>query len=175
MKARTIVLLVLLGCGGLLVAMVALCAGVLFFAYKTTDASVAPNVDALFAKIDNGTFGETYLTETTPELRAGVSKEKWEQIGLAVKTRLGRLQSKSMTKFNVKQVNADTVFDAGYDAAFEKGAGTISVKYKNVNGQWPLDKFSVDSPLLAAGKPIKDDKSARPDATKSKSKSAIAR
>ena len=148
MKTSTIVLLVLLGCGGLFLVMVVLCAGSAFYAYKQTDVNVSPKVDALFAKIDNGTFGETYLTETTPELRAIVSKEKWEQIGLTVKARLGRLKSKSMSRFNASQFNTTTTIDAVYDASFEKGAGTISVRYQSVNGQLLLNSFFVKSPVL---------------------------
>ena len=82
MKTRSLVLLIVLGCGGLFAVMVAICAGAFFFAFKSTDAAVSPKVNALFAKIDDGTFGGAYATETSPELRAALSKEKWEQIGL---------------------------------------------------------------------------------------------
>lgn len=148
MKTRSVVLLVLLICGGLFLVTVVLCGGAAYLFYKNADASVSPRVDALFAKIDNGTFGEAYKTETSPEFRESVSKRQWDQIGLVVKERLGRLQSKSMRQFNAKQINANTVMDVVYDATFAKGSGTISVKYRFVNGQWLLDGFFVKSPTL---------------------------
>jgi hypothetical protein len=148
MKTSTIVLLVLLGCGGLFVVMIALCAGVFFFAQNRTSAAISPKIDALFAKTDDGTFGETYMTETTPALRANISKEKWAEIGLVVKQRLGRLQSKTMKQFSANQFNATTTIDAVYDASFQKGSGTISVRYTGVAGHLLLEAFYIRSPVL---------------------------
>ena len=59
------------------VAAIAACAGFFFFAFKDMDAAVSPKIDALFAAIDDGTFGDTYGTETTPELRAATSQKEW--------------------------------------------------------------------------------------------------
>ena len=75
MKTRTIVIGIILGCGGLFVVMVAACAGLLFLGFRTTDAAFSPKIDALFAAIDNGTFKDAYYaTQTTPEYREGVSQ-----------------------------------------------------------------------------------------------------
>jgi hypothetical protein len=148
MKTRTVVLLVLLLCGGLSLVAVALCGGAFFFLYKNADASVSPRIDALFAKIDDGTFGDAYLTDTSLEFRERVSQEQWDQIGLVVKQRLGRLKSKSMSQFNARQLNATATIDAVYNASFAKGSGTISVRYRSIGGQWLLDRFYVQSPLL---------------------------
>jgi hypothetical protein len=198
MKTSTAVLLVLLGCGGLFVLIVALCAGGFFFAQNRINAAIEPKVDALFAKIDNGTFGEAYMTETTPRLREAISKEKWAEIGLVINQRLGHLRSKSMRQFSANQVNAITTIDAVYDGSFEKGSGTITVRYTRVAENLLLEGFHVRSPLLdvatlqqecphcgeltpasakfcaKCGKALKDDKPAPPAATKGKSKSAIA-
>jgi hypothetical protein len=161
MRTRTIVRLALLGCGGALAVAIALWGRTLFSGYQKTAAAVSVRVDSLFATGKIDPFAEAYLTKTTPELRATVSKEKWEQIERAVDTHLGRLQSKALTQLNVKQTDACTVVEAAYDAWFEKGHGTISVKYKVVNEQWLLDNLSVGSPLLTDGKSAKDEESAR--------------
>ena len=146
MKTRTVVLVVVFGCGGLFVALVGACAGVLFLVYRNTDTTVSPKIDSLFAAIDEGTFGKTYLAETTPELKAALSKEKYEQIGLAVKTRLGALRSKTLTQFNAQQFNAESTLSVVYSALFEKGSGTIRATFKSVDGEWRLHGFFVESP-----------------------------
>jgi hypothetical protein len=148
MKTKTIVITVILGCCGLFVVAVAVCGGAFYFIYKNADADVSPQIDRLFAAIDNGTFGDAYLTDTTPEMRAVVSKEKWEQIGKAVKSRLGRLQSKTLTQFNAKYLNADSFLSVAYSATFNKGNGQIRAQFKSVNSQWRLLSIYIDSPLL---------------------------
>jgi hypothetical protein len=162
MKTKTIARLVVLICGGLLVIGVVLWTRTFFSAYEETAKAVSPRIDSLFARGKIDPFAEAYLTHTTPELRAAVSQKKWQQIEDAIEARLGRLDSKALTQLNVKQANASTVVDAVYDAWFEKGNGTISVRYKVVAEQWLLDKFSVDSPLLPNDEPAKDGTSARP-------------
>jgi hypothetical protein len=62
-----IIAVVLLSCAGLGVLMIAACAGVIYLGYKTANDSVTPEIDRLFAAIDNGTFAETYEAETTQE------------------------------------------------------------------------------------------------------------
>jgi zinc-ribbon domain len=54
-----------------------------------------------------------------------------------------------MSQFNASQFNATTTIDAAYNAVFEKGHGTISVEYRTVSGQWLLNSFYVNSPLLS--------------------------
>ena len=52
------------------------------------DHEIGP--DALFSRIEDGTFGETYATETAPELRQVATQEQYERIGQTIRTRLGR-------------------------------------------------------------------------------------
>jgi hypothetical protein len=148
MKTRTLVITIILACGGMFLAMIAVCVAAFFLVYKNVDKMVSPKVDALFAAIDNGTFGETYATETTPEFRAATSRKDYEQIGQAVKNRLGRLQSKTLTQFNAQHFPGGSCFEAAYSARFEKGSGTISVRFKSVEGEWRLLYFGVTSPEL---------------------------
>ncbi len=146
MKTKTLVIAIILACIGLFAVLIAACAGVFFLAYKNTDVALSPKIDALFAAIDNDTFSKTYLTETTPEFREAISKEKYEQIGLAVKARLGSLQSKTLMQFNASQFNAHSYMAVNYSASFQKGSGTIRAQFKSVDGEWRLVSFYVDSP-----------------------------
>lgn len=149
MKTRSIVLLVVLGIGGVFVASVGCCSGVAILAYRgyrSTEAAVSPKLDEMFRAIEADRFGETYESETTPELRQTATKEKYEQIGRTVKTRLGSLQAKSLVQFNARQMNADTYTDVVYRATFEKGTGTIKARLKKSGGEWKFVSFHIDSP-----------------------------
>ena len=120
--------------------------GFLFLGFKNTDAALSPKIDALFAAIDDGTFNDMYATETTPELRTAATRKEWEQLGLLIKTRLGPLKSKSLTRFSVQQFNADFCTDAVYSATFEKGTGEILTRFRSIDGDWRLVVFRVNSP-----------------------------
>jgi len=137
-----------IGCGILGVAMIAGCGGLLYLGFKTANTSVGPEIDRLFAAIDDGTFAETYETATTQEFRAATSKEQYAGIGKAVSTRLGPIKSKSLKNFNMRQHNADSYVDVIYDAQFEKGSGQILAKMKRENGQLKLVNFRVNSPVF---------------------------
>jgi hypothetical protein len=193
MKSRKPLVVIGLACGGGFLVL-AICAGGLYWLYKTADSAVSSKIDALFAMIDNGTFGEAYQTETSPELQKVVSREKWQQIGRVVKQRLGRLCSKSLTQFNVAQFNLSATIKVVYDASFEKGPGTISAQFRTIRGEWRVDSLYVNSSLLVedamphkcshcgaanpqsakfcndCGKPLKEAEPARPAASSAKSK-----
>ena len=146
MKTRTI-LISIAAVGGLaVVATIALCAGVLVSAYRNLDATLSPTVDELFAAIDNGTFGDTYDSRTSSDLKAAVSREQYENLGLTVKTRLGPLKSKKLAQFNIRQHNANTLATVVYNATFEKGPGTISTVFRKDGDQWLLVSLHVNSP-----------------------------
>lgn len=146
MKARSIIALVVLLGGGLLVSVVVLCAGSLYFAFQAMDSSITPTIDELFVAIDSDKFVETYDTHTTPEFQQVASREQYAQIGQTIKTRLGKLKSKSMSRFNVQQRNATQTADVAYSGTFEKGTGTITAKLRKVGDQWQLVAFHVNSP-----------------------------
>lgn len=156
MKTNSIILLVLAVFGGLFVTLVVLCAGGLYLSLKTMDTSISPKIDELFVAIEDDKFADTYDTHTTPELQKVASREQYLQIGQTVKTRLGKLKSKSLVRFNMQQMNANRYADVAYNATFEKGSGTITAKLKKVGDQWLLVAFHVNSPEfmkdLATGK-----------------------
>src|SRR5262245_36862438 len=135
MSAGKIIAIVLAACGGLGVLMIALCAGGLYCGYKTANDSVAPEIDRLFAAVVDGTFADTYQTDTTQEFRSVTSEEQYADIGKAIATRLGRLKSKTLKGFNFRQMNADSLVDVTYNATFEKGSGTIVARMKKQEGQ----------------------------------------
>jgi hypothetical protein len=96
----------------------------------------------------NDTFAETYETDRAPEFCQQTSKQQYADIGKAVKNRLGRLQSKRMTSFNVRQHNADSYVDVAYNASFDKGEGTIAAKMKKQGDQWKIVTLRVNSPAF---------------------------
>src|SRR4029079_1127895 len=142
------VAIVAVGCGVLGVAMIAACGGLLYLGYNAANTSVGPEIDRLFAAIDDGTFPETYESATTQEFRSATSKEQYAQIGKAVSTRLGRLKSKSLKSFNMRQHNADSYVDVSYDGQFEKGSGQVLAKMKREKGQLKLVNFRVNSSVF---------------------------
>jgi hypothetical protein len=156
MKTRTIALLVVGACGALFVAGIASCAGVLFLAYRNTDAAISPVIDELFARVENDTFADTYETHTSAELRKTVAREQYRDIGLSFKNRLGPLKSKTMQQFNVRQANANRYADVAYAAVFEKGSGRITGRFKKEGDRWLVVSLQVNSPVfqqdLATGK-----------------------
>ena len=146
MKTQSIIALVLVLVGGLFLSVVVLCAGSLFFAFRAMDSSISPMIDELFVAIEDDKFAETYDTHTTPEFQKVASREQYVQIGQMIKTRLGKLKSKTMSRFNVQQRNASQFADVAYNGTFEKGTGTITAKLRKVGDRWQLVAFHVNSP-----------------------------
>jgi zinc-ribbon domain len=148
MTTKSIVLTVILVCVGLFVAAIALCVGVLFLGYRTADADLSPKIDEVFAAINDGTLAEKYATATTPEFQQVMTKEQFIELGAMIKAKLGPLKSKSMTQFNIRQLNADSFADVAYDATFEQGTGAVQARFRKVDGNWRLVSFRVNSPVF---------------------------
>ncbi len=136
------------GCLGVAVLLVAVLAGLFYYGFKSTDATISPKIDLIFATIENGTFTETYETETTQALRAATTREQYEAIGNSISFRLGKLRSKSLQSFKVQQHNAQTFLEVSYGAVFEKGPGTILAKFEKLEGSWKVLTFRVKSKLF---------------------------
>jgi hypothetical protein len=152
MKTKTTVRLTILVCGGTLVVAIAFWAKTYSSADSRTAAAVSCRVDALFAKGKIDPFAEAYSAETTPALRDSITKDQWQQLDDAIETNLGRLNQKALTQLDVKRTNATVVVEAAYDAWFEKGDATISLRYEIVGERWLLGQLFVDSPLLPNSK-----------------------
>lgn len=147
MKASKTLLFVAIG-GGLFVAAIVSCGGLLFFKFRQTDSEFSPLIDELFAAIEKGTFSETYDTHTSPELRQVSTQETYEQLGDLIKTRLGSLKSKKLTHFKFRKSTVGTFTDLAYNARFENGPGTIRVTFKRDGDRWLIAGFHVNSPVF---------------------------
>src|SRR6266481_3788162 len=148
MSNSKIFAIVLATCGVLGIVLIVSCAGVGFYAFRSANSSVGPEIDRLLAAIDSDTFAQTYDTDTTAEFRQETSRQQYDDIGKAVRIRLGRLKTKSLTSFNIRQLNAESYLDVAYSASFEKGKGTISAKMTKEAGEWKLVAFRVASPAF---------------------------
>jgi hypothetical protein len=146
MSTGKIIAIVLAIVAAIGVGMVALCGGLLYMGYRSASESATPQIGRLFAAIDKGTFADTYETMTTSEYRHITSQQQHADIGSAIAARLGAIKSKSLTRFNLRQMNANSYIDVDYNATFEKASGTISARLKSEGGQWKFVTFRVQSP-----------------------------
>lgn len=129
--------------------MLGLCGGFLYLGYRTADKAVSPQVDAMFAAMDDGSFADTYETHTTDELRSVASKEQYDALGKAIALRLGEFKKKTLHSFQMRRQNGGSYIDVRYSAEFEKGNGTIDARLKKEQGDWKFVAFHVNSPVFS--------------------------
>src|SRR5262245_38879528 len=146
MKTGTIVTLIVTVSVVALVGTIAMCTGAFYFTFRSMDRSISPAIDSLFASISNDTFGDTYDTQTSPELRKNVTRKQYEDLGRKIRTRLGALKSKRMKTFNIRQVNITSYASVTYDGEFEKGNGVITAQFQGNGGRWLVVYLNVNSP-----------------------------
>ena len=146
MSGGKLVLVILAIIGVLFVLGIAACGGLLWWGYSTVKESADPEVDAMFAAIDSGTFADSYNTKTTADFRRTMTQEEYAAMGEAIKENLGSLQSKTKTSF---KVNSDAAIDVTYSAQFEKGTAEIVVRLTSTDMvNWKFDSFAVRSDQL---------------------------
>lgn len=153
MSGGKIVLIILAILGILFVLAIAACGGLAWWGVNQAKKMADAPVDAMFAAIDSGTFGDTYDTMTTSDFRSTMTREEYVAMGESIKENLGSLQSKTITGFNAAQENADAFIDVTYDAQFEKGTGTIKARMAQDGVNWKFQDFSVTSDKLPAVAP----------------------
>ncbi len=136
------------GCLGVLCLMVVSCAGLLYWGYATAGKVVSPRVDALFRAIEEGSFAETYDTQTAQGLRDKTTREQYAALGETFRRRLGPLKSKTFESCSMRQHNADSYIAATYKATFEKGTGTLFATMVKEDSDWKFLTFRVNSPLF---------------------------
>lgn len=150
MKTSTIVgILIAVGSVALL-ALVA-CGGLVFFSVRSVMTEVpelSANVDRLFEAIDNEQQAEVYADLTTAEFRAAISEEGFTQLGESIRSRLGKLQSKTSTGFHMNTVNGVQRANTTYQGTFARGKGTITATFRKQAGEWKFEAFRVDSPAF---------------------------
>lgn len=137
----------LLGCGGVFLLVVVACGGLIYLGIKQAD-QVAPEVDKLFAAIDDGTYADAYRSTTTPNFRTNVSPQEFELIAEAVREHLGPLQSKSFRGFNTSTDENGTTSEVTYAATFAQGNATLTVRYRGQGERWLLDELTIDAPSI---------------------------
>ena len=149
-RRRSIWPLVLLGCAGTFVVVIAACAGFLYFGYRQVagGGEVAREVDRFFEDIDAGRAAEFYRSATSAEFKRATSEKQFLEIATATRERLGKLQSKTATGFNVRSQNLTTTVEAAYDCHFERGRASVNVRFQHEGDRWLLQHFRVDSPRL---------------------------
>ncbi len=148
MSTGKTVALILGLCGGVGLLLIAICGGLLYSGYRNADSSISPKIDAMFAAIAKHQLADTYASDTTPELKKVVTEEQFVALGKAIDLRLGKLESKTLRGFKMKQHNADSYMDVTYAAVFEKGKGTVTATLKKQDGDWKFAGFRVNSPVF---------------------------
>jgi hypothetical protein len=113
---------------------------------RTPEEQVADQVDAIMGALESGHGADVYRNETTNSYREAVKLneflEQYEQVG----GKLGALQSKKSTRFEVQQrPGGGLEAIAVYDAEFEKGPGVISVQIRKLDQKWLLVYFRIEA------------------------------
>ncbi|GIW94072.1 MAG: hypothetical protein KatS3mg110_2113 [Pirellulaceae bacterium] len=120
----------------------------LYVTYRNLDRSLSPVVDELFARIQDGTFAQTYDTHTTEEFRRVVPRDQYQALADACKTYLGALQSKTLQQFNFRGDMSGSYAFVAYAAHFERGPATITVTFKKAGDRWLILNWNVQSPVF---------------------------
>ena len=150
--SRKAVLIVGLGCAGLLgLALAASCAGLMFVGFRSASAAngeISAEVDDLMRAASDGTFADTYQSATTPEFRRNTSADAHAKLGNVIKTHLGALRSKQLTRINFRQANLQSIADVAYQGTFERGNGTITATLKRSGARWLFMGFRIESAAI---------------------------
>jgi len=151
MQTKTIVIGVLALCALLAAAVVASCAGVMYFSFRDLNTNLAPAIDEFFAETEGDSFEKTYDTLMADEYRAAATRKQHEQMGRTVRIRLGRLKTKSMQQFQVRSTPSGTYANVVYSATFEKGTGQISAQLRKVGDKWLIVGIRLNSNEMQKG------------------------
>ena len=141
------ILLIAGGASLLFVACAGLCGASFYFGTKSI-AVASDRVDEFFDAIEQDRFGDLYDNSVSASYRKVMTREKHAEMGESIGRHLGGLQSKTMQNFNSSSYNGQGQVSVVYNAAFEKGTGTIHMKIIWEDGGWKFDEFRVQSPLF---------------------------
>ena len=92
-----------------------------------------PKVAVFHDRFNEGQYEEIY-SEAADEFKKAASKEKVLALFSAIDSKLGKVQSSSITTWNVKNFNLNTTVVLVSDTQFELGAGTETFTFL-VNGE----------------------------------------
>jgi hypothetical protein len=132
------------------VFLIAACGGLLYFGFQQVsgEGEVAVEVDRLFEDIAQGNAAEYYRSRSSNELKSAASEQEFVGLCQTIDERLGKLRSKTVSGFNVRNHNLTNYVDAVYTCQFERGKASVKSGFKHQNGQWLLQSFHIDSPEL---------------------------
>ncbi len=157
MSNRNVFIGIGIGCGAMLLLTV-MCGGAGYFFVRSAYSAageISQVTDEVIQSMNDGSFAESYQTQMAPEFRQATSPEAYERLADQIRTQLGRLRSKTMSRINMNQKNAASFADVQYQATFEKGKGAIQVRLKRYGGKWLVLAFRIDSAALTKDIPSK--------------------
>ena len=130
--------------------MIAACGGLMYFGFRQVagEGEVAVEVDRLFEDIAQGRAAEFYRNRGSAELKRITSEEDFVNLSEKISEQLGKLRSKTVSGFSVRNQNLTNYVDAVYDCQFERGNASVKTRFKRENDQWWLHSFHVESPEL---------------------------
>ncbi len=125
----------------------------MYFGFRqvTGEGEVAVEVDRLFEEISQGRAAEFYRNSSSAELKRATSEQEFVDFSQKINEQLGKLQSKTVSNFSVRNQNLTNYVDAIYDCEFELGKASVKTRFKHENDQWLLHSFFVNSPKLLKG------------------------
>ena len=133
--------------------MIAACGGLIYIGFRqvTGEGELAVEVDQLFEEIAQGQAAEFYRNRGSAELKRATSEEDFVNLSQRINDQLGKLQSKTVSGFSVRNQNLTNYVDAVYDCQFERGKASVKTRFKRENDQWFLHSIHVESPELLKG------------------------
>ncbi|QDU54570.1 hypothetical protein [Aeoliella mucimassa] len=115
---------------------------------EKANAAVSDEVDQLFRDIQAEKIKQIYEQTLSPKFREVATLEEFETITERLRTRLGALQSKTISTSEVNPYEGTLVASANYEATFEKGAGSLLVSFEQQGDEWQLLRLRVNAPQL---------------------------
>lgn len=115
---------------------------------EKAEPELALRIDALFERIAEGAFAETYAIDTCAELRQTTTLEQYRALGDRIRERLGALKSKRSTGIYLSHYNGAPIATVDYTASFEHDNGSIRAIFKHEAGTWKLMQINVNAPRL---------------------------
>jgi hypothetical protein len=144
MTSKRVVTFVVIGVVLMFVSSIAACGGLFYFLYQDTNNKFSPIVDDIFVAIQEEKSEQVYRDITSPEFQQSVTQEHFAGICASYRE-LGMIKSKTMTSFNVNYNNGQQYAGVAYSAEFDKSDGTITAKFRHVDGDWKIVSIYIDS------------------------------
>ena len=103
-----------------------------------------PKVAVFHDRFNEGQYEEIY-SEAADEFKKAASKEKVLALLSAIDSKLGKVQSSSITTWNVKSFNLNTTVVLVSDTEFELGTGTETFTFRVIGDKATLLGYNINS------------------------------